>query len=523
MSPEPGRRARDAAAPVVARFARVAGVLAAASCAPPGAPGPGGAGDAPNGVGAALAPCVLPGAWAWARCGTVRVPEARGHPGGRTLALRVVVLPARRHPAAPDPVVFLDGGPGRGAAADAGYPASELDALRDTRDLVLVDQRGTGRSAPLDCAGDEGRLGPQLAASFPVAAVRACRAALAARADLTQYTTAAAADDLAEVLAALGYRRANLWGGSYGTRLALIVVRRHPARVRSVVLNGVVSPAQAIPLAAGAASARALAHAAEACAADAECHRAAPDPLGDVHRVLARLRRAPAVVRVWNGRRFEREVVVVTARGFAERAWGMLYNAGRAGRLFPSVHQAAAGDWAPFVRAAAQQQRRRRRGRSEGLLLSVLCAEDAPRLARADTARLAAAGPLGLPMAAELVAACAEWPRAPLTPADTAPVVSSVPALLLSGALDPVTPPAWADEAARTLAGAVHVVTPRAGHADTDACTRALTLAVIRAGSTQGIDAGHLPTGCRGVAVRRPPLAAGHLVAARLVAARAVP
>ncbi len=410
-----------------------------------------------------LAPCLLAGVREVALCGSVLVYENRTTRTGHRIPLRVVVLPACQNPAARDPVVFLTGGPGLAATDDADFAERIFAPLHDRRDIVLVDQRGTGHSMPLGChLYDDGSLQPYLSPMFPLEQVRACRRVLETLADLTQYTTARAADDLADVLATLGYDKANVVGISYGSRAGLVFLRRHPERTRTLVVQAVLPPDKVAMLAAARGGTVALDAAIAMCASLPACHRAAPDPRRDIDTVLARLRVAPAHVTLWNWHRLRHEAATISARGFAERVFFMLYAPGAARAVLPLIHEAAQGDWAPFARAVIRESRGQKAGRSVGMMLSVLCTDDAPRIGTADTARLAAGNPLGLPVAAELVAACAEWPRG--TPGDTTPVASAVPVLLLSGARDPVTPPDWADSAAVTLPHSVRFVDSSAGH-----------------------------------------------------------
>jgi pimeloyl-ACP methyl ester carboxylesterase len=364
-------------------------------------------------------------------------------------------------------VVFLTGGPGLGAADDPAYVAWALDAERDHRAILLVDQRGTGRSNPLDChLYDDGSLEAFVEPIFPLPGVRACRAALSGRADLTRYTTDDGADDLADVLTTLGYPVANILGISYGSKAALVFARRHSDRVRRLVLVGVYPPDKVAALASARAGAVALGAAVTTCAADAACHDGSPDPMADVDTAMARLRRQPVTVRLWNWRQLRHETVTLSARGFAERVFSTLYEPSRARRLFPALHRGVTGDWTPVTELLIAQGRTQRAGRSTGMMLAVLCTEDASRAAAADTAGLAMVSPLGLPVVSELVAACALWPHRPADPTDSMPVTSSAPTLLLSGALDPITPPDWADSAASHLPNSVQFVAPRAGHAD---------------------------------------------------------
>ncbi len=171
------------------------------------------------------------------------MPENRDRPGGRRISLAVAVLPANTLNPRPDPLFILAGGPGQAASYLGPFAASLTDVRKD-RDIVLVDQRGTGRSSPLDCAAFRPDDSPEATLELdPVPKAAACAKELAARGvDAAQYTTAAWVADLDAVRAALGYPTINLWGGSYGTRVALEYVRRHPDRVRSIVLDGVAPP-----------------------------------------------------------------------------------------------------------------------------------------------------------------------------------------------------------------------------------------------------------------------------------------
>ncbi len=412
--------------------------------------------------------CVLLRIAEMGRCGFVRVYENRARAAGRQIDLRVVVLRARGREVLPDPIVFLTGGPGLGAAEDVRFAARAFRAFRRYQDVVLVDQRGTGRSAPLDCdLYGGGGLQPYLDPTFPAPRVNACLHKLEGRLDpgaagisstdtgsrdaerhrdLTQYTTAVAMDDLAQVLTTLGYGQADIIGVSYGTRAALVFLRRHPDRVRTVTAVSVVPPGKPIMLAAPRATARAL---------------AAAGASQEIDTLMARLRRAPVRVTLWNWRRLRRETVTIGPRGFAERVFSLFYSASSGRHVVPLLRQAIAGDWTPFARVALAESRARRSDRSVGMTLSVLCAEDAPRFAGVDTAALAAQSPLGLPVAGELLTACADWPRGPV---DSAPSGLTPPVLFVSGALDPATPPEWADSVSAQLPNSATIVVPGAGH-----------------------------------------------------------
>jgi pimeloyl-ACP methyl ester carboxylesterase len=397
------------------------------------------------------------------------VPERRDAPGGRGLKLGVVVLPARGARVEPDPLVFFNGGPGLSTTDAAAYASWALDTLRHTRDLVLVDMRGTGNDAPLACDlyDDRGRIAPYVEPMFPVARVRECAARLAARADLTQYTTEAAARDFDDVRAALHLERVNIYGASYGSRLALTYMRLFPSHVRRAVLLGVLPPGVAIGRVFARATQQALDSAFTDCVARNRCSADIRDPRSDLATLLARLREKPAEVRLWNWRRLSTERVTLTASATAELVWNESYSPDALLHTLALVHQAViASDYTDLVRKLEPASRARRTRRREGLLLSVLCSEDAPRLSPADSA--AGETLLGAPAAADLLAACSVWPHAAVSPDFARPFVSSIPTLLISGGRDPVTPPDIADSVAMTLTQSERYVDPTKGHATLD-------------------------------------------------------
>jgi pimeloyl-ACP methyl ester carboxylesterase len=410
-----------------------------------------------------------------ARCGTFRVLERRDGPAnGRAISLRVMVLPARGSGVAPDPLVFFNGGPGLSTVAYASYASRALDALRATHDLLLVDMRGTGDTDDLACdlylAG--GRLAPYLQSMFPAHGVRDCAERLAHRADLTQYTTEIAAQDFDDVRAALHVDRVDLFGVSYGSRLALEYMRRFPTHVRRAVLLGVIPPEAPIARDMARGTEAALDSAFAACALDAVCHDAAPQPRQDIATLMKRLRTAPVEIRFWNTRRLSTERIALTPPAAAEFLWMDSYSPSALARVLPIVHQAVAtGDYADLARHFERVSEARRAGRREGLMLSVLCAEDAPRLSLSDARDEQTL--LGAPVVHALLTACARWPRGTPSLAFARRVVSNVPTLLMSGGRDPVSPPDLADSAALGLSKSEKYLDPEQGHADLDARGRA--------------------------------------------------
>lgn len=427
----------------------------------------------------ALARCHVPGVAADTLCGELPRPEAPADPSGRALALRVVVVPARGRQPLPDPVVFLAGGPGQGATEVIAGVLPALVELREHRDLVFMDQRGTGASNPLDC--EEFSPLPLLGRGLESGAGPACLAQLEGRADLRYYGTDHAVADLEALATALGAAQVNVVGGSYGTRLGLEWARRHPERVRTLVLDGVV-PADEPILQSGARDAQAALDAVvRDCAQSPECSAAFPDPAGDLARALARLPEQAVLRHPRTGEPAPVEITPVAVLGLVR---GALYSPELSSLLPLALQHAAAGDWGPLA-GVGEVLAPMGQSMSAGLQMTVMCSEDVPRYRLGQSEGTF----LGDTLLSVLQAECAGWPAPPADPALWAPVQVDTPALLLSGALDPVTPPRLAEQAARTLPRAVHGVAPGAGHGVmTLGCAPELIGELVRTGTERDLE-----------------------------------
>jgi pimeloyl-ACP methyl ester carboxylesterase len=425
-----------------------------------------------------------------ARCYTVRVPENRAAPN-RFIPLRVVVLPATAATRAADPVVYLTGGPGQAASGLASDELPVVRALRGNRDFVFADQRGTGGSHPLLCAfyGPPNRPETYFTEFLPLDKVRGCRDELQRDADLRQYTTSASVEDLEAIRVALGYPRLNLLGGSYGTRLAMEYVRRYERNVRTVVLESPVTPVSHSPESFGRYAAAALDALLDECAADASCAAAFPALRTEAAVVFDRLRRGPVTTTAAHPSARVVGAVTLTRNHVAEAIRYLMYTSRGASTVPFVLHRAFEGDYSPVARFL---MRWRARGTFDGLYLSVTCAEDVPLIA-ADAGERDEPTYLGSYRVREQRAACGEWPHAPPLPPLT-PVTSSVPVLIVSGTLDPVTPLANGEEIARTLRNSVHVRVPSGGHSphglDGLQCLDDLIRITIEQGHVDGLDTG---------------------------------
>lgn len=418
-----------------------------------------GCGRAPSeSSGSEATDCDLPGGVA-ARCTTFEVPENPDAPELRTLALSVAVVPAREPEGRP-PVVLIAGGPGQGAQSSYGAALRAFDTIRDHHDLVLLDQRGTGKSHALTCENTQ-VLDLKQAVSLEIDGPRleACRDSQDA--DLTQYTTARAIDDLAHVLTTLGYAKAHLVGGSYGTRVALAFARAYPEQTASIVIDGVAPPDFALPVSFAKDAEAALDAMVRDCANDTACHASFPTLAADVRALATRL---PSEVTVTHPRTGAPETIELSGRALAGGMRSMLYAPELSALLPLSVASATRGDFGPMVAQAALLGDGMGGSLAEGMFLSVICSEDVPYITEEQAAEETAGTLMGTMFIDHLRASCEHWVQGPIPAGFRDPVRSDVPALVLSGEVDPVTPPRWGEHALQTLPNGRHVVVPGAGH-----------------------------------------------------------
>lgn len=435
-----------------------------------------------------LVPCPVPGTSRQMLCGAFQVPEDPARPGGRTLDLRIAVIPARSARPRPDPILFLAGGPGGSAVAAAG--GFVRSKLRRKRDIVLVDQRGTGESNPLQCEvpGSAEDLQGYLDGTFArVGPFRRCKRVLKRVAKLPLYTSIQAVDDLEAVRSAMGYERVDLLGRSWGSRTALIYLRRHPETVRSAVLESTVPLAITYPLYHARGAQEAVDALFERCAVDARCTAAFPDPAGDLHSALASLAGRRVPVTISHPDTGERVEVALTSRALGEGIRWLMF---AAPEYLPAlVHLASAGDWEPITQFTVDYAHLLGNLKI-GLLLSEVCSTDVPRIDAADIPRLTDGTFMGDARVRELRRICRIWPHAPLPAGFGDPVATDVPILLWTGAFDSASRPGWVDEAAAFLPESLHLVVD-AAHTPDGRCVDTVTRRFFDSASVHG-----LRTGC---------------------------
>jgi pimeloyl-ACP methyl ester carboxylesterase len=439
-----------------------------------------------------LTACKEPGMPVEALCGTYEVFENRAARTGRKIPLHIVVLPATGPDPLPDPFVYFAGGPGEAAVPWGLFWAEQLAGLRSKRDVLLVDLRGTGRSGELACPELRGEQSIQgfLDDFLPVDKVRACRDRLKKEVDLSWYTTDAAVDDVEEVRLALGYGPLNLMGSSFGTRAVLTYLRRHPRSVRTATLDGVLPPDVKLLVAMPRNTQEALDGLIAECEGDPACRGTFPKLREEVAAVLHRATTEPVRVELTDPEAGKTQELRLTRAAVAQTLRYMLYAPSEAVRVPLEVHRAAQGDWKPLALSARSNGGMG--GSAEGLYQSVTCAEEVAFVKDEEIASAVAGTFLGDFRIRRQRAACEGWPIRDLGPDLHAPVVSDVPALLISGQRDPATPVSNGARAARTLKRSRHLIIADGAHsldgmqgAD---CVPRLIDAFIEAGAVEGLD-----------------------------------
>ena len=413
-------------------------------------------------------------------CGYVAVLEDRGRTDGNVIRLAVARLRASVPSPRPDPVIYLAGGPGVSALESIDRFIDSARFIWEEQDLILLDQRGVGHSEPrLECPDYRGQkselrklgLAPDEALRREVAALLTCKRSLTEQGiDVSAYSPHAVAADVADLATAMGYETYNLYGSSFGTLLALTVMRDFPENVRGVVLDGVWPPQVSAAEARNANAASALRALFRRCEADTDCAQRYPDLEQDLWRVVALYAAQPTTISSYDVDSSERFAEVVDGHFILGRVLESLRSRSLSGLSWIPylpllLHEMRGGDRA-VARAFIQPSYPREVSiDNRAAWASLLCHAEGRFADRAGILADRAAYPQMVDRdAPDLVPAlCAAWHDPTVEPMDTTPVASDIPTLLLSGEFDPDTPPRWADVAAETLRHSYSVVVPMTG------------------------------------------------------------
>lgn len=423
-----------------------------------------------------------------ARCGYLRVAENPARPDGAQILLRVAIIDALSKKPAVEPLFIVSGGPGSSAGQFFATVADAFERVRRDRELVVVDQRGTGLSNPLGCDyGDDFESG-ELSLARLRELTASCRARLTAR--LEFYNTSVAVRDLDQVRAALGYQHISLYGASYGTRVVEHYARRYPERTHAVILDGVIVPEVPIGPAIATDAQSALDRIFAICARDKDCSARFPDLASRLAQLLDAMAHKPRELDIPDPLTGERRQVLVTRAHLVGAVRLLSYNSITIAVLPLLLDAAARDDLAPLVAQSIMTSRALADQIWIGMHNSVVCAEDVPYYSSASIDRAALAQTyIGVQQLDGLVEICKIWPRGIMDADLHQPLNSRVPALILSGELDPVTPPGNGDRVAREFRDSVHVVVAGQGHGQlSTGCVPRLMAEFLHAGTTKGLD-----------------------------------
>lgn len=445
-----------------------------------------------------LEPCKIEGVSGEVRCGSYQVFEDREARSGRTLQLKIVVLPAESKKE-PDPLFILAGGPGQAATENIKFIARTFAQVRRTRDIVLVDQRGTGGSNGLECDLYGTTLQGHLGDLFPLESIRQCAERWKTRADLRFYTTEIAMADLDEVRATMGYERINLFGTSYGTRAAQVYMRQYPDHLRTVIMKGVtpIGAPLTVPMARDAQRAWDLL--CTDCAADSACKSAFPNLKQEFEEVLTRLEKG-VETEVKNAKG-EKEKVRISRAAIAPTIRTSLQSIDSSAELPLLIHQAFEGNYSPLAETALSIRRGFPKVVSLGVFLGISGIEDVGISDEKEVARISNNTFLRDDYFKQLQRAAAILPRKKMPDGYRTPVRSDIPTLLISGFFDPATPPDGAEDVARDLSRSSHIIVRFGSHSydGMAPCVDKIMADFISRGAVDGINVSCIDE------VRRPP------------------
>jgi pimeloyl-ACP methyl ester carboxylesterase len=411
-----------------------------------------------------LVECRIPKLPTAAQCGTIDVPENRDNPESRKITIAFAVLRASTLKPLPDPLFILAGGPGQ-AASYLGPFAAKLTDLRKSRDIVLVDQRGTGRSSPLTCA----------AFAFGSAAINKldgdqshqaadCVKELSAQGvDAAQYTTSEWVKDLNEVRLGLGYKKINLWGGSYGTRVAIEYARQYSDHVRSAILDGVVPPSMQIGFDVWQTRDIALSNIIDKCKTTRACQARHPDLGAALNTIKANLGVNGKEVVLNDPRTGQSQKHHLNFDHLVSALQQLTYSPELSALIPEIIIRAADGDYGPLYASANQVTADLAKQMNIALYYAVTCSDDVLRMAPSNTTDpTTRIGSKALAQRTREI--CEAWPKGKIQNNAAQPLSSRLPTLILSGGLDPATPPSNGTEVARSLPSSRHIVARGYGH-----------------------------------------------------------
>jgi pimeloyl-ACP methyl ester carboxylesterase len=427
-----------------------------------------------------------------ARCGTMLRPENPADPDSVEIELSVAVVPALSLEPEPDPFVPLAGGPGGSAIEFYSAWSHAFEYVRRHRDILLVDQRGTGASSPMRCDFDEDVVEGQYSTEQILGLTRQCLEDLPH--DPRFFTTSVAVADLDAVREALGYPQLNLYGVSYGSRVAQHFAKRYPLAVRSIVLDGVVPPQLPLGPEIATEAQEALDKILQRCSKDEACSTRFPDVQQSFLDVRARLGEGAVVVDLTDPATGRRQLVDFGTEQLAAAIRLLAYNANTIAIMPLLIHEAANSNFVPLAAQFQMIAASMADALAMGMHNAVMCSEDVPFYDR-DTIDLEAleASYIGIMQLDAIEAMCSLWPAGPVDDDFREPLATDLPVLLLSGEADPITPPRYASLAMVEMSNALPLTGIQQGHGQVGVgCMPRLLGAFVSAASAAELDTGCL-------------------------------
>ena len=427
-----------------------------------------------------------------AQCTTIEVPldaSSNADSEGASLDLAIARIPARRQSERQDAFTLIAGGPGQSAIETFPSVSFAFRHIMQNHDVILIDQRGTGSSAKLVCEESSDSMGLSFEVDDAQTSAQSKECLDALDYDPTWFTTSMAVHDLERVRETLGVSQWNMYGISYGTRVALQYLRRYPEAVRTLTLDAVVPPDISLGPEIAQLSQRALDLIFKRCTEDEGCNEAFGNLSDATMDLLESLEASPRNISfedVASGKlssmEFTRQHLAVTIRL-------MSYSAQTAAILPSMLHDAIVNDnFAPLARQAKLQTKSLGNTLATGMHHAVICTEDAPFVDK-DSAGNDADTYLGEGVIQSLMASCEQWPAGRIDDDFKDPVVSDVPTLILSGEADPITPPSYGDSVAEHLTHSRHIVNAHQGHMQAPfGCMPVLLAQFISTGSVDNLN-----------------------------------
>ena len=414
-----------------------------------------------------LEDCHIDGIKEQVKCGVLQVPENYGltdesatDEKDAQIALKFAILPAADNSKNKEPLMFLAGGPGQAAVELAAHLYNTYREIRKTHDIILVDQRGTGKSHPLECEeSDELNVYELVPEDFSAKEVTDCLAQFTG--DLSQYNSENAIRDFDAVRVALGHEKIHVYGGSYGTRAALVYMRLFPESLKSVVLDSV-GPIE-VPIGTfGQSAARSFNLLLENCQNEAACNKAYPNLADEYAQVIQRLDASPVKLNIAHPRLGSQTYLALSSGKFISYLRMQLYSMQTRTLVPLAIHQAYLENYKPLIGMIARMEGGL--GMYLGLTFNIVCNEDMPRITE-QMFKADADNNFGSDNSHKAwLAACPLWPKYQPSDEFYQPVTANIPTLILSGNLDPVTPPSNGDKSAATIPNSHHIVSKNNAH-----------------------------------------------------------